>query len=367
MCGYLTKDAGFNSSAVTLQWIPFHCNVPGNETADSLAKEGTTKEQADRSTSYPEVKTILKTKQHSKWMNKHPGYSKADPYYLLTRRKQVTVFGLRTGHNRLIYHLCSKLRIGHTEQCPCGTGSQITEHLLQSCPIYEPPRKGIWPDHTPVARKLYGSLGDLRFTATFIEETGLSIWRTRRRKIPQSEAPVIWNPGSSTTESIINWVFAQRIRMELFRTSTHSLGSSVTHCVRGLWFLWATLQLLRQSDVTNAQSVVLYQKSNHCPGQTLSTRLTYGHFTARSKVQCAALCLPDFSCRSFMFDAGEHVCYLGLESSQTNCSNMAPASGLQHYDMVREHNTLYATCTLAITAHGEKSYHFICSLTITVS
>ena len=77
-------------------------------------------------------------------------------------------------------------RIGHTEQCPCGTGSQTTEHLLQSCPIYEPLRKGIWPDHTPVARKLYGSLGNLRFTATFIEKTGVSVRRTRRRSQPDN-------------------------------------------------------------------------------------------------------------------------------------------------------------------------------------
>ena len=99
----------------------------------------------------------------------------SDPYYLLTRREQVTVFRLRTSHNRLNHHLYSKLHTGHTVQCPCGTVSQTAEHLLQSCPIYEPLRKGIWPDHTPVARKLYGSLGDLRCTATFIEETGIFI------------------------------------------------------------------------------------------------------------------------------------------------------------------------------------------------
>ena len=80
----------------------------------------------DRSTSYPEVKTILKDKQHCKWRHKHPRYNKADPYYLLTRREQVTVFRLRTGHSRLNYHLYSKLRNGHTEQCPCGTGSQTS-------------------------------------------------------------------------------------------------------------------------------------------------------------------------------------------------------------------------------------------------
>ena len=79
--------------------------MSGNEAADSLAKEGTTKEQVNRSTSYPEVKTILKAKQHSKWRHKHPRYNKTEPYYLLTRREQVTVFRLRARmHHKVVRH-----------------------------------------------------------------------------------------------------------------------------------------------------------------------------------------------------------------------------------------------------------------------
>ena len=111
------------SHVVALQWIPSHCNVRDNEIADSLAKEGSTQEQEDKSTSFSEAKTIIKAKQQKKWMHQHPSYNRADPYHLLTRREQVTVFRLRTGHNRLNHHLYTKLRIGQTEQCPCRTGN----------------------------------------------------------------------------------------------------------------------------------------------------------------------------------------------------------------------------------------------------
>ena len=138
-------------------------------------KKGTTQDQTDRSTSYSEAKTIIKAKQQTKWKRQHPHHNSADPYYLLTRREQVAIFRLRTGHNRLKHHLYSKFRIGESEQCPCGTGSQTTEHLLQSCPLHGALRDRAWPETTPVAQKLYGSLADLRRTSNFIEETGVSI------------------------------------------------------------------------------------------------------------------------------------------------------------------------------------------------
>ena len=198
------------------------CIAQSFGSADSLAKKGTAKEQVDRSTSYPEVKTILKAKQHSKWRHEHPQYNKADPYYLLTRREQVTVFRFRTGHNCLSYHLYSKLRIGHTKQCPCGTGSQTTEHLLQSCPIYEPLRKGIWPDHTPIVAssvQVWGtcnalppSLRRLEFASNKREDLGLwdRHWSQVGHEVPkvaQSVEP--WNITHYRT-SVLLCLFSER-------------------------------------------------------------------------------------------------------------------------------------------------------------
>ena len=59
------------SHTVTLQWIPSHCSLLGNEAADSLAKEGMKQEQTDRSTIYNEAKTIMKGKRQKYWIQQH--------------------------------------------------------------------------------------------------------------------------------------------------------------------------------------------------------------------------------------------------------------------------------------------------------
>ena len=165
----------FENRQVTLQWIPSHCNIHGNEKADTLAKEGSTEPQADSTATFREEKTIIKNKMKSKWKARCPNSNAADPYYRLNRREQVIIFRLRTGHNRLRYHLYRKFKIGMTERCPCGSAVPTADHILQECRLFSNERKRIWTN--PVQRdwKLYGDLEALRSTVAFIDETGLFI------------------------------------------------------------------------------------------------------------------------------------------------------------------------------------------------
>ena len=57
-----------------------------------------------------------------------------DGYHLLSRKQQVILVRLRTGHNRLNSHIHRKLKLVPSPTCPCGQEEQTTEHVLQRCP-----------------------------------------------------------------------------------------------------------------------------------------------------------------------------------------------------------------------------------------
>ena len=166
---------GARVEKVVIQWIPAHCGIRGNEKADILAKDGAQKEQANNLVSYDEIKTIIKAQQGIKWRLQHPKHNSEDEYHLLGRREQVKIFRLRTGHNRLLHHMHTKFGIGQSGECPCGEGPMTTDHILQECMVHAASRRKYWPTPTAVEAKLYGTLEELRWTAAFIEDTGLLI------------------------------------------------------------------------------------------------------------------------------------------------------------------------------------------------
>ena len=90
---------------LTLQWIPGHCDLQGNERADRLAKEGARKEQPDNPSSYNNIRRILKNKSKEEWLErwkngdtgrvvykemKQPNHK--DSINSLTRKSQSAIF-----------------------------------------------------------------------------------------------------------------------------------------------------------------------------------------------------------------------------------------------------------------------------------
>ena len=165
---------------ITLQWIPGHTNIPGNERADRLAKFGARCTQHITSASMKTAKQTIKLKKSAVWMKewetsdkgrtifehmKTP--NKKDNINLLNRNEQVTIFRLRSRHIPLNQHLT---RIGAKTDagcplCPCPEET-VTHHLFV-CPALDDLRTEYLPQKPDTTNTLYGTTLQLRNTHKF--------------------------------------------------------------------------------------------------------------------------------------------------------------------------------------------------------
>ena len=152
---------------VVLQWVPAHCGIPGNETADELAKQGAREEQPDNRVSFAEKKILVKAAMRPK--------TTSDAYHSLERWQQVVIMRLRTGHCRLNAHMFKKLKLAPSPTCSCGLEDQTPEHVLQTCPLLKTLRETVWPEPVPIRSKLYGSRQDMEATTSFVSQAGLVV------------------------------------------------------------------------------------------------------------------------------------------------------------------------------------------------
>ena len=165
---------------ITLQWIPGHVQIPGNDRADALAKQGAMKTQDISSASIDTAKQTFKQTKRKIWMREWsesdkgrniyshmPSPNPNDSINQLKRNEQVTIFRLRSGHSVLNNHLT---RIGAKDNplCPlCGVHDETVNHHLFECHALTDLRREYLPEQPDTFNTLYGTPEVLKKTHLF--------------------------------------------------------------------------------------------------------------------------------------------------------------------------------------------------------
>ena len=166
--------------SLTLQWIPGHTNIFGNEQADKLARQGTTCQQQHHPVSYRTAKQIIKTNTKEEWMNRWAQGTTGrcmfnhmttpqpkDNINTLKRRDQVIIFRLRTMHIPLNAHL-NRINPEIAPLCPlCPQPYETVQHHLFDCPALADLREELLPDNPDLGNTLYAGPEQLRKTCTY--------------------------------------------------------------------------------------------------------------------------------------------------------------------------------------------------------
>ena len=179
-CDYLMNRHSIN---VTLQWIPGHTGIKGNEEADVLAKRGTGQPQPEVPVTYDTVCKMIRSNLKEEWLNDWTNNSTGralyehmnaprpkDPINTLRRDVQALIFRLRTKHIPLNNHL-NRIKKDHPSQCPlCRAPNETVEHHLFDCTQLMGLRRDFLPDQPSIGNTLYCDSEQLRATCKFYRQ-----------------------------------------------------------------------------------------------------------------------------------------------------------------------------------------------------
>jgi hypothetical protein len=140
------------SNKVTLMWIHGHQEIPGNEEADRLAKEGAVEVPPDQFAAIPFticknlIKKHLEQRHQARWnacteyqqskvLMRYPLPSRANELLAMNKFRLRAAVGLLTGHTSLRAHLH---KLGYTQGQKCrlrGYEKEDSVHIGCDCPV----------------------------------------------------------------------------------------------------------------------------------------------------------------------------------------------------------------------------------------
>ena len=179
---------------ITIQWIPRHKDIEGNEAADKAAKEATTLSQEDAALDFTTMKAAIKRHFKKIWseavLARVGIYSEAKicrpPAQLrnVNRKDETTIHQLRTGTSPLVRGCWARYAQRPEAERLCPNGCNVVEdvrHLFWDCPHYVAQRMKNFGTPEPERNILFG---EPRPILRYLENTGHSTMPT----VPDDDA-----------------------------------------------------------------------------------------------------------------------------------------------------------------------------------